>query len=354
MTIYSTRHGFRYDFTVKGKRYTKSGFGTKREAAAAQAERRKAVKEGLRQAMLGDMGLFSMLNMRLDFMLDRSYSKSYYKNTRYAAQRALDYFGRVTCGQITTEQADAFLIDRHETSGASAANDGLRLLRASFSWAKGRGQRYITNNPFAGLESFPSDRAEEKKRTPTPEELDLVIEAAKEEDRAYFWVMRETLARSIEVHRLTWDRVNFEDRYVELMTYKNKDRKPVLRQVPMTDKLYEVLMKLYGERDPDMEWVFWTRSYDHAAKQMVKGPYRRGRYSVLQTACKEAGVEYFSWHRVRASGASVMDNNGALLTGIQHVLGHADRRSTEIYLEKLRAVERDAMDVYEKASRKAA
>ncbi|WP_419788411.1 hypothetical protein [Pseudodesulfovibrio sp.] len=47
-----------------------------------------------------------------------------------------------------------------------------------------------------------------------------------------------------------------------------------------------------------------------------------------------------------------MDNNGALLPGIQHILGHADRRSTEIYLEKLRDVERDAMDVYEKESRK--
>lgn len=46
-----------------------------------------------------------------------------------------------------------------------------------------------------------------------------------------------------------------------------------------------------------------------------------------------------------------MDNNGALLPGIQRVLGHADRRSTEIYLEKLRDVERDAMDIYEKESR---
>ncbi|MEZ7198486.1 tyrosine-type recombinase/integrase [Pseudodesulfovibrio karagichevae] len=57
-------------------------------------------------------------------------------------------------------------------------------------------------------------------------------------------------------------------------------------------------------------------------------------------------------HRFRASGASVMDNSGALLPGIQRILGHADRRSTEIYLEKLRDVERDAMDVYERESRK--
>ncbi len=50
--------------------------------------------------------------------------------------------------------------------------------------------------------------------------------------------------------------------------------------------------------------------------------------------------------------ASVMDNNGAILSGIQRVLGHSDRRSTEIYLERLRDVERDAMDVYERESRR--
>ena len=63
-------------------------------------------------------------------------------------------------------------------------------------------------------------------------------------------------------------------------------------------------------------------------------------------------MDYYTFHRFRASGASVMDNNGALLPGIQHVLGHADRRSTELYLEKLRDVERDAMDVYKRESRK--
>jgi site-specific recombinase XerD len=49
-----------------------------------------------------------------------------------------------------------------------------------------------------------------------------------------------------------------------------------------------------------------------------------------------------------------MDNNGALISGIQHLLGHADRRSTEIYLEKLRNVERDAMAIYEAQSRRVA
>ena len=49
-----------------------------------------------------------------------------------------------------------------------------------------------------------------------------------------------------------------------------------------------------------------------------------------------------------------MDNNGAILSAIQRTLGHAHRRSIEIYLEKLRDVEREAMDIYERESRKVA
>ncbi|MEF2231511.1 MAG: hypothetical protein V3571_11330 [Pseudodesulfovibrio sp.] len=41
-----------------------------------------------------------------------------------------------------------------------------------------------------------------------------------------------------------------------------------------------------------------------------------------------------------------------LLPGIQHILGHAARQCTEISLEKLRDVERDAMDIYERKSRR--
>ncbi|MBV1765952.1 MAG: site-specific integrase [Pseudodesulfovibrio sp.] len=355
MTIYSKAgKGFRYDFMVKGKRYTKAWFRTKREAQAAQAQRKKEVAKADKMAERNDMGLLDMLNRRLDTLQERSFSTQYYKNTRYAAQRLLKHFGDVPCSTITSRMADDYLLSRSRSSTPLAANADLLLLRATFAWAMKRGQRFIADNPFAGLESFPSHLAEKKRRTPDSQTLDRIIAAAKPEDHPYLWVIRETLARSVEVHRLKWKRVNFEDRYVELKTFKNKDRKPVLRQVPMTDKLYEVLSELYARRDPEKEWVFWCRSYSHKLKRMVDGPYTKGRYTMLKTACRKAGVGYYSFHRFRASGASVMDNNGALISGIQHLLGHADRRSTEIYLEKLRNVERDAMAIYEAQSRRVA
>jgi len=353
MSVYfKAGKGFRYDFMVKGKRHTKAWFKTKRAAKAAEAERRKEVKRQLAMAAQGDMDLLDLLNLRLDYLLERAYSDSHYKKTKYAAQRLLDYFGKVPCSAITRMKADEFLMAVVKEHTPVAGNEDLRVLRAAFSWAMKRGQRHIQDNPFAGLETFPNDKPRERKKTPKSNELDRMIKAAKPQHRPYLWVLRETMARSIEVHRLTWNRVNFEERYIELETHKNRNREPVLRQVPMTDKLYEVLSSLYADRDPGKEWVFWTRSYNAATSRMEEGPYKRGRYSMLKKVCRDAGVDYYTFHRFRASGASVMDNSGALLPGIQRILGHADRRSTEIYLEKLRDVERDAMDIYERESRR--
>ena len=242
MTVYfKAGKGYRYDFMVKGKRYTKAWFKGKQAAKTAEVKRREDVEKKQELEATGDMALLDLLNLRLDYLLDRRYSESHYKKTKLAAQRLLDYFGKVPCSAITRLKADDFLMAVVKERTPVAGNNDLKVLRAAFSWGMKRGQRFIQENPFAGLETFPSDKPSERKKTPRIDELDRMIEAAQPKHRPYLWVLRETLARSIEVHRLTWNRVNFEERYVELETRKNKNREPVLRRVPMTDKLYEVL-----------------------------------------------------------------------------------------------------------------
>ncbi|WP_338668915.1 tyrosine-type recombinase/integrase [Pseudodesulfovibrio methanolicus] len=313
MTVYfKAGKGYRYDFMVKGKRYTKAWFKGKQAAKTAEVKRREAVEKELELELeaTGDMALLDLLNLRLDYLQDRAYSESHYKKTKLAAQRLLDYFGKVPCSAITRLKADEFLMAMVKERTPVAGNNDLKVLRAAFSWGMKRGQRFIQDNPFAGLETCPSNKSKERKKTPRSDELDRMIEAAQPKHRPYLWVLRETLARSIEVHRLTWNRVNFEERYVELETRKNKNREPVLRRVPMTDKLYEVLSSLYADRDPGKEWVFWTRSYNAETGRMEEGPYKRGRYSMLQKLCRDAGVDYDTFHRSRASGTTLSTRTG--------------------------------------------
>ena len=53
MTLYKTDHGYRYDFTKNGERYTKSGFKTKKEAAQAEAQRKKDAKKKRKISEIG-------------------------------------------------------------------------------------------------------------------------------------------------------------------------------------------------------------------------------------------------------------------------------------------------------------
>jgi len=46
MSVYSTATGWRYDFTLKGKRYTGSGLKTKKEAKRKEEARRREIELG--------------------------------------------------------------------------------------------------------------------------------------------------------------------------------------------------------------------------------------------------------------------------------------------------------------------
>jgi hypothetical protein len=47
-----------------------------------------------------------------------------------------------------------------------------------------------------------------------------------------------------------------------------------------------------------------------------------------------------------------MDNNNVLIGAIQRILGHENRKTTEIYLHNIGSAEREAIAVFERASRK--
>jgi integrase len=67
---------------------------------------------------------------------------------------------------------------------------------------------------------------------------------------------------------------------------------------------------------------------------------------------EKAGVRYFRFHPIRHAGAYLMDVNNVPLGAIQRILGHENRKTTEIYLHSVGNLERDAMAVFENARKK--
>ena len=82
-----------------------------------------------------------------------------------------------------------------------------------------------------------------------------------------------------------------------------------------------------------------------------EGPFS-DRKKIMRVLCKKAGVRYFRFHPLRHAGASIMDEQNVPIGAIQRILGHENRRTTEIHLYSVSEMEREAMATYERARKK--
>ena len=235
------------------------------------------------------------------------------------------------------------LLQRRKIS-AYTANKDLRYLRATFNY--GVRKKLITNNPAGGLDFFPVEK--KIKYVPSNDDIDKVIAVADSDTQDYLWTIRETMARVSEINRLQWEDVDLNGRFVILYTRKKRGGHLTPRKVPMTQKLYEVLKQRHEKRDPKKPWVFWHRYWSRKRKRFVEGTFG-DRKKVMNRLCKNAGVRYFRFHPLRHAGASIMDGNNVPIGAIQRILGHENRKTTEIYLHSIGDLERNAMDTFERA-----
>ena len=233
----------------------------------------------------------------------------------------------------------------HRAGGVSAvrANRDLGCLRTLFNF--GCKQQWIRCNPTKDPDFLPEERR--SRYIPPQEDIERVLAVSDREKRDYLTAIRESLARSIEVNRLTWESVDFKRRLVTFHTRKKRGGHLTPRQVPMTQGLLQVLSRRFRERDKSKPWVFWHQYRSSKTGEQKSGPYGE-RKRMMKTLCKKAGVRYFRFHPLRHAGATLLEQAGVPIGSIQRLLGHESRLTTEIYLHSLTESERDAMRVFER------
>ena len=348
MSVYFVKgKGWRYDFTLQGTRHTEAWFKTKTKAKRAEAKRKEELinpKPVMGKTQI-DMAFLNLVNKRLDHV--KAYnSELHYNEHVYKARKWLEKWGTLNCSEINQNMIERFVLERKEVS-AQTANKEIRLLRALFNF--GKKKKLITENPVDGIEFFPVDN--KIKYVPTSEDIDKVITVADPDTKDYLLTIRDTLGRMGEINRLTWDDVNFNQRYVTLYTRKKKGGNLTPRKVPTTNRLYEILLRRFESRNKSKPWVFWHTYTSSKTGKKMAGPYQ-DRKKIMRTLCKKAGVKYFRFHPLRHSGASIMDSRNVPIGSIQKVLGHEHRSTTEIYLHSIGSAERDAISVFEQAVKK--
>ena len=335
--------GWRYDFTLQGKRFTEAWFTTKKEAKKEEAKKREELakpKEDLETPT--DMGFLDLVNSRLDHV--KAYNtERHYKEYWYMARRWLARWENLPCSLVSQKLIEQFVLERSLVSSFTA-NKEIRYLRATFNFGKKR--KLVKENPTEGLDFLPVEKR--MKYVPPSEDIDKVISVAPPDIQDYLTAIRETMARVSEINRLTWDDIDLKARVVILYTRKKKGGHLTPRSIPMTLKLYGILSRRYKERDKDKPWVFWHRYWSTKDQEWKEAPFH-DRKKFMKTLCKKAGVKYFRFHALRHSGASILENSNIPIGTIQRILGHENRSTTEIYLHSIGDSERIAMLAFEKA-----
>lgn len=350
MTAYSVPgKGWRYHFQVKGKRYTDQWFQTKREAKLAESAKRREIADievsELTESPT-DMGFLHLVNLRLDHVKEYN-SESHYRTYLYMARRWVKRWGDMLCVEMTPRIIQEYLIERKGVS-AYTANKELRYLRAMFS--QGKRKDWVQKDPTESLDFFPVEKS--VKYVPSPSDIDRVIAEANPDTQDYLWTIRETMGRMSEINQLRWEDIDLETKTVILYTRKKRGGHRTPRRLYMTAGLHEILSRRNSERVEGVPWVFWHRYWSRRKGDFVVGPFD-DRKKLMKKLCSKAGVRYFRYHALRHSGASLMDNAAVPIGAIQRILGHENRKTTEIYLHSIGEAERDAMRAYEHARQNA-
>ncbi|HOI94541.1 MAG TPA: site-specific integrase [Syntrophobacter fumaroxidans] len=343
MSVYLVKgKGWRYEFELDGARYTHSFYRTKREAKNASTKRREELKNPKPvMEIQTDMDFLDLVNERLDYVKAR-HVQGHYDHCRYMARKWVERWGEMKCSQITQKMIEEFLQERKDAHSGGTANRELRYLRATFN----HGGKRIKENPTDGIKFFAESR--KAKYTPSSDDLDKIIAIADPDTQDYLWSIRDTLGRMTEINRLTWPDVDFINRCVSLYTRKRENGNLESRLVPMTEKLFEIFSRRFETRDQSIPWVFWHTYTSSKTCEKTTGPYI-DRKKFMKTLCKKAGVPYFRFHRIRHSGASIMDDCKVATVTIQKMLGHKKRETTEIYLHPIKGSDRAAVAVFERA-----
>lgn len=287
------------------------------------------------------MAFLELCNRRLDNL--KAYrSKRHYTDTLYLAKRWAKQWGKKTVPQITPKSIQKYLLMICNQISHQTANKELIALKALFNFGIKKPNRWFFNNPTDDLEPFPIEKR--KKYVPPAKDVIAVLLAASGEVQDYLWTIALTLGRMSEINQLKKEDVDFDNETVTLYTRKSKKGNLVLRDIPMTGKLRSVLMKRFEGNNT--EWVFPHTYYSRKAGECLTGPYL-DRKRIMKTLCKKAKVKYFRFHPLRHFGASILIKEGVDPKTIQDLLGHANFKTTEIYLHSFKGSGKAAMNKLE-------
>ena len=318
MTVYRDKstHQYRYDFTYRGRRYTKRGFETKTAARDAVHEYKRLLKNGHTdpfQSFREMVGAFLTSSQRTK-------SAAWCYQLELKLNKAFPHLADLHPRAITRGHIEPVL-DRMARDGNSprSQNEDGKIVNAVFNYGVAMGA--LALNPAAGIPKAPESDADVK---PIPKpHLQQLILAAEPRLRALLMFLSQTGAHFIEAARLRSSEVTTAGARPAclLTTRKNRGAKERKRLQPLTRLAWSTVEPLLGADD---DLIFTGASGGALVYRTEVGNLHR--------LCDRIGVPRYSFHQVRHWAGMVATSMGKSKKAVALFLGHQDTGATERYM----------------------
>lgn len=273
-----------------------------------------------------DMELTKLITTFLKYLEDKEcshYTVTQYRTILVDLQRFLEediLNGRAYLEHIELDHLQMYMSERKKRGNcAKTRSMVLQVMRTFWNYLYKR--RYICNNLPQQLDDI---KVEKRERVYlTQKEFHCLLDVIENETiRAVAYTLGYTGLRISELKALSVKDVDFENEEIKVLCGKGKKG----RTVPLHPVLKPVLQKYFNEiRNQDSRHFFATKRSGTITQQYVNNS--------LIKAANKAGIEkHVTAHILRHSFASGLVSENCNITVIQKLLGHADLKTTSIYL----------------------
>ena len=338
MPLWKDHGKYRIQFQFQGRRYSKTGFLTKKAAERWRVEKLTELETQAKtppsppMQSVSDSGPLTLEGLMVAYLriAERTLAPKTLSYRKTVFRRFLQHASNVQADLITAGQVEDYLLTRPTNHNFN--KDRIEIHRL-FSWAHRR--QMVPANPVYLVEKLSVDRTQ--KVIPTPESMAKMLLAAGP-DRPLLLVLFHTMARIDEILRLKWEDVSFQEKAIRLWTRKRRGGNWESDTLPMNSDLEEVLWGLWKKRQQEV-WVFFNQK---------TGTRYNYRARLMDNICKRAGTEKFGFHAIRHFVASwLYDKKKISLPVISKLLRHKNLRTTEIYLHAVAPEYRETMKLLE-------
>lgn len=272
--------------------------------------------------------LFSELaNKVLEYAKERN--KRYKKVYVPAMKTLVGFFGKKFLHEVTPRLITQYQDQRKQEISAINANTAVKILRRAFNLAIQWG--YVNFNPTKGIEFF--REAKRKPRFLSIEEINRLLNYCNGYLKEMVLLALHTGMRKGEILGLNWNNADLRNRLIVLEKTKNNE----IREIPMSNVVYDMLLVKYREKIRDSEEYVFTKK-DGKPYSGIKS---------FGKVLEIAGIKKFRFHDLRHTYASQLVMADVDILTVKELMGHKDIKTTLIYAHLAPKRKREAIEKLE-------